>query len=150
MLEDARSDVPLPYGCVLDEKRGRLYVSFWAQSCVGVVDVNTRKLVTRWATEDHPNEMLLSKSGRHLFVANANRNSVSVIDTETGKTVESLVAELLPNSPPGNTPNSLALSPDEKHLFVANANINTVAVFDVSTPGKSGSLGFIPVGWYPT
>jgi DNA-binding beta-propeller fold protein YncE len=150
MLEDARSDVPLPYGCALDEKRGRLYVSFWAQSCVGVVDVNTRQLVTRWATEDHPNEMVLSKSGRHLFVANANRNSVSVIDTETGRTVELLVAELLPNSPPGNTPNSLTLTPDEKLLFVANANINTVAVFDVSVPGKSHSLGFIPVGWYPT
>jgi hypothetical protein len=25
-----------------------------------------------------------------------------------------------------------------------------VAVFDVATPGKSRSLGFIPVGWYPT
>jgi len=149
-LMDARSDLPFPYGCVLDEKRGRLYVSFWAQACVGVIDVNTRQLVTRWATEEHPNEMILSKSGKYLFVANANRNSVSVLDTETGKTVETLVAELLPNSPPGNTPNSLALSPDEKHLFVANANINTVAVFDVGHPGKSSSLGFIPVGWYPT
>jgi YVTN family beta-propeller protein len=149
-LEDARSDLPYPYGCVVDEKRERLYVSFWAQACVAAIDLNTRKLVTRWATEEHPNEMLLSKSGKHLFVANANRNSVSVLDTETGKTVETLVAELLPNSPPGNTPNSLALSPDEKHLFVANANINTVAVFDVSNPGKSSSLGFIPVGWYPT
>src|SRR5262249_7671764 len=27
---------------------------------------------------------------------------------------------------------------------------NTIAVFDVSEPGKSRSLGFIPVGWYPT
>src|SRR5262249_1594789 len=35
-------------------------------------------------------------------------------------------------------------------LFVANANVNTVAVFEVSQPGKSRSLGFIPVGWYPT
>ena len=25
-----------------------------------------------------------------------------------------------------------------------------VAVFDVAKPGKSRSLGFIPVGWYPT
>ena len=33
---------------------------------------------------------------------------------------------------------------------MANANINTVAVFDITTPGKSRSLGFIPVGWYPT
>jgi DNA-binding beta-propeller fold protein YncE len=149
-LEDARSNAPYPYACVLDEKRGRLYVSFWAQACVAVVDLKTRELVTRWATEEHPNEMLLSKSGRHLFVANANRNSVSVLDAETGKTIETLVAELLPNSPPGNTPNGLALSPDEKMLFVANANINTVAVFDVSEIGKSRSLGFIPVGWYPT
>lgn len=149
-LEDSLSNLPYPYGCVVDEKRGRLYVSFWAQACVGVIDLNTGELVTRWATEEHPNEMLLSKSGRHLFVANANRNSVSVIDAETGRTIETLVATLLPDSPPGNTPNSLALSPDEKHLFVANANINTVAVFDVSTPGKSASLGFIPVGWYPT
>ncbi len=149
-LEDSRSDLPYPYACVLDEKRGRVYVSLWAQHAVAVLDSASRKLITRWSTEDHPNEMLLSKSGQHLFVANANRNSVSVLDTATGRTIETLVAELVPNAPPGNTPNSLALSPDEKLLFVANANINTVAVFDVATPGKSTSLGFIPVGWYPT
>jgi len=33
---------------------------------------------------------------------------------------------------------------------VANADNNCLAVFDVSTPGKSFSKGFIPVGWYPT
>ena len=149
-LRDTRSDLPYPYGVVVDEARSRIYVSFWAQACVAVIDLKTRQLVTRWATEEHPNEMLLNKAGTRLFVANANRNSVSVIDTATGRTAETLVAELLPNAAPGNTPNSLALSPDEKHLFVANANINTVAVFDVGTPGKSASLGFIPVGWYPT
>src|SRR6266568_3988132 len=101
-------------------------------------------------TEEHPNEMALTRSGSHLFVVNANRNTVSVIDTATGRPIETLVAELQPNSPPGSTPNSLALSPDEKTLFVANANINAVAVFDVSALGKSRSLGFIPVGWYPT
>src|SRR5205823_12107710 len=110
----------------------------------------THKLMDRWATEEHPNEMLLTKSGRHLFVANANRNTVTVLETGSGRKVETLLAELLPNSPPGNTPNSLALSPDEKILFVANANINMVAVFDISEVGRSRSLGFIPVGWYPT
>ena len=95
--------------------------------------------------------MILSKDGRRLFVANANRNTVSVLDTTAdGRTLETLLAELQPGAAPGNTPNSLALSPDGAHLFVANANINTVAVFDVTTPGKSRSLGFIPVGWYPT
>jgi YVTN family beta-propeller protein len=149
-LEDTKSSDPFPYGCVLDERAGRLYVSLWAHAQVAVVDARQREIIARWATEEHPNEMLLSRSGRHLFVANANRNTVSVLDTATGRTVETLLAELQPNAPPGNTPNSLALTPDEKTLFVANANINTVAVFDVSEPGRSRSLGFIPVGWYPT
>src|SRR5207244_9150330 len=117
---------------------------------VAVIDLQAEKVLERWPTEEHPNEMLLSKSGKHLFVANANRNTVTVLDTATGRKVETLLAELQPNSPAGNTPNSLALSPDEKLLFVANANINTIAVFDVSELGKSRSLGFIPVGWYPT
>ena len=150
VLDGALSSDPFPYGCVLDEKRGRLYVSLWAQSAVAVIDLKTREILARWPTEEHPNEMLLTKSGKHLFVANANRNTVTVLDTETGRPVETLLAELQPNSPPGNTPNSLALAPDEKTLFVANANINTLAVFDVSTLGHSRSLGFIPVGWYPT
>lgn len=149
-LDMTTSEDPFPYTCVLDEKRGRLYVSLWAQAAVAVIDLKNNQIVTRWTTEEHPNEMLLSKSGKHLFVANANRNTVSVIETDNGKIKETLIAELIPNSPPGSTPNSLALSPDEKVLFVANANINAVAVFDISELGKSRSLGFIPVGWYPT
>jgi YVTN family beta-propeller protein len=150
ILDTTGSDAPFPYACVLDEKRGRLYVSLWAQAHVAVIDLKDWKEVARWKAEEHPNEMLLSKSGAHLFVANANRNSVSVIDVETGKAVETLVAELTPNAPPGNTPNSLAMSPDGERLFVANANINTVAVFEIEKPGHSRSLGFIPSGWYPT
>jgi YVTN family beta-propeller protein len=150
LLDLTKPEDPFPYTCVLDEKRGRLYVSLWAQSSIAVIDIATLQVLDRWRVEEHPNEMLLSNSGRHLFVANANRNSVSVIDTGTGHSLETLIAELKPSSPPGSTPNSLALSPDEKSLFVANANINAIAVFDVGTPGKSRSLGFIPVGWYPT
>ncbi len=150
VLDQTQSADPFPYACALDEKRNRLYVSLWAQSAVAVIDLQSKKVIGRWAAEEHPNELLLSKSGKHLFVANANRNTVTVLETGAGQKVETLLAELQPNSPPGSTPNSLALSPDEKTLFVANANINMLAVFDVSELGKSRSLGFIPVGWYPT
>ncbi len=150
LLDVADSSAPFPYACVLDEKRSRLYVSLWAQSAVAVIDTTAWKVIARWKAEDHPNEMALTRDGARLFVANANRNSVSVIDTATGATAETLVAELSPGAEAGNTPNSLALSPDEKRLFVANANINTVAVFDVAAPRAARSLGFIPVGWYPT
>jgi DNA-binding beta-propeller fold protein YncE len=148
--DPTKSDAPFPYACRLDEKRRRLYVSLWAKSSVAVIDLDSHKVIARWQTEEHPNEMVLSKSGRHLFVANANRNTVSVLDTITGRTVETLHASLSPEALVGSTPNSLALSPDETKLFVANACNNNVAVFDVSFIGRSHSLGFIPVGWYPT
>ena len=103
-----------------------------------------------WTTEEHPNEMLLAKGGKILFVANANRNTVSVIDTEVGRSIETIGTAIDPKAPPGSTPNSLALSPDESMLFVANANTNNLAVVNVKDPGGSAPLGFIPVGWYPT
>ncbi len=139
-----------PYACRLDEQRQRLYVSLWAQAQVAVVDTRNGVVVARWQTEEHPCEMLLSRSGKYLFVANSARNTVTVFDTASGKPLETISSALYPQALPGSTPNSLALSPDERTLFVANADNNIVAVFDVSQPGKSRSLGFIPVGWYPT
>ncbi|MGA2541071.1 MAG: beta-propeller fold lactonase family protein [Verrucomicrobiota bacterium] len=149
-LDPAAPDAPFPYACQLDERRGRLYVSLWAQACVAVVDLQSFQVVARWATQEHPNEMALTPSGRFLFVANANRNTVTVLDTATGLAAETLEASLSPAALPGSTPNSLALSPDGTKLFVANACNNNVAVFDVSAIGHSRALGFIPVGWYPT
>jgi len=139
-----------PYACILDDKNGRLYVSLWGDAAIAVIDVKMGKVIARWPSGEHPCEMVLSKNGKILFVANANDNTVTVLDTQTGRSLQSLWATLFPNSPRGATPNSLALSPDEKTLFVANANINAIAVFDVSITGHSQSLGFIPSGWYPT
>jgi hypothetical protein len=117
---------------------------------VAVVDLQSLQVVARWATQEHPNEMALAKSGRHLFVANANRNTVTILDTATGRAVETLDASLWPAALPGSAPNSLALSPDQTKLFVANACNNNIAVFDVGAIGHSRALGFIPAGWYPT
>ncbi len=143
-------EAPFPYACRLDERKGRLYVSLWAHAQVAVIDLKSNSIIANWPTEEHPNEMVLTKNGKLLYVANANRNTVTVFDTEKGKPIETIWAALHPASPPGATPDSLALTPDEKTLFIANANINTLAVIDVSTRGKSHSLGFIPTGWYPT
>ena len=139
-----------PYGLTLDGKTGRLYVSLWGAAKVAVIDTHEFKKVAEFSTQEHPNEMLLAKNGSVLFVANANRNTVSVIETATGKVLETIGTAIAPNAPAGSTPNSLALSPDESLLFVTNANTNDVAVVNVSKPGQSQSLGFIPVGWYPT
>jgi DNA-binding beta-propeller fold protein YncE len=139
-----------PYGLAWDEAKNRLYVSLWGKAEVAVVDAGSGATVGRWKTEEHPNEMLLARSGKVLYVANANRNTVSVIDTEQGKGVEVIGTAIDPRAPSGSTPNSLALSPDESVLFVANANTNNLAVVNVKEIGGSTPLGFIPTGWYPT
>jgi DNA-binding beta-propeller fold protein YncE len=149
-LYNVKPEDTFPYACRLDEKRQRLYVSLWAQASVAVIDLTSDKTLSLWPTEEHPCEMALTRSGRFLFVANASRNTVTVLNTESGKAIETIHAALYPNAPNGSTPNSVALSPDERTLFIANADNNMIAVFDVSHAGKSRSLGFIPVGWYPT
>lgn len=139
-----------PYGLVWDEASHRLYASLWNKAEVAVVDTESNKLLTRWRSEEHPNEMLLARKGQVLYVANANRNTVSVFDTKAGKAVEVVGTAIDPKAPAGCTPSSLALSPDESVLFVANANTNDLAVVNVKELGASTPLGFIPTGWYPT
>jgi DNA-binding beta-propeller fold protein YncE len=153
--DEARTDAgaektaPFPYTCVTDEKNGRVYVSLWGASAVLVLAAGTGAELARWPIGPHPCEMLLAKDGR-LYVAEANHNTVAVLDTAAGRVTERLSAALYPSAPPGSMPNSLALSPGGELLFVANANNNNVAVFDVETAGKARSLGYIPVGWFPT
>ena len=138
-----------PYAC-LSGPEGKLYVSLWNKAAIAVVDATGKKVVATWATEQHPTEMALTGDGKTLFVACANSTKVSVVDTQTGKTLQTLNAALYPAAPSGNTPNSLSLTPDDKVLFVANADANNLAVFSVAERGNAKPMGFIPVGWYPT
>src|SRR5207249_1016620 len=119
-----------PYGVAWDEGRDRLYVSLWGKAEVAVIDSKASRVIARWKTEEHPNEMLLARGGRLLYVANANRNTVSVFDTAAGKPIETIGTAIDPKAPPGSTPSSLALA-DETVLFVANANTNDVAAVNV-------------------
>ncbi|MEO6722810.1 MAG: bifunctional YncE family protein/alkaline phosphatase family protein [Ferruginibacter sp.] len=138
------------YNCILSPDKNTLYISCWGCDKVILFNSRTSSFAGEIPVGDNPNELCLNKSGSILFVANANDNSVAVIDTKQKKVMETLVASLYPDAPPGSTTNGLALSDDEKKLYIANADNNCLAVFDVSKPGFSVSKGFIPVGWYPT
>lgn len=138
------------FTCMLSPDRRTLYVSLWGGDKVLLFNTKTHMLEDSIHVGDNPNELLLTRNGKRLFVANANDNSVSVIDTRSKKVIEVLSSALYPGSPSGSTTNGLAVTPDEKTLFIANADNNCLAVFDVSVPAKSRSRGFIPTGWYPT
>ena len=138
------------YSCILSPNEKLLYISIWGSREVVLFNTITNKIQKSIKVGDHPNELLLNKKGTLLFVANANDNSVSVINALSGKTLETLATTLFPTHLTGSTTNGIALSADEKTLYIANADNNYLAVFDVNKPGSSRSLGFIPVGWYPT
>ncbi|MBK8924207.1 MAG: bifunctional YncE family protein/alkaline phosphatase family protein [Saprospirales bacterium] len=149
VMQRLRLETPA-YACLLAPASGDVLVSLWGGRQVAVFDAQSLARKTGIPVGDHPNELLLSRNGQWLFVANANSNSVSVVNMATRREVEVLNAALYPAAPAGSTTNGLALSPDESTLYIANADNNCLAVFDVSTPGESRSKGFIPTGWYPT
>ena len=138
------------YTCLLSPDKKMLYISLWGGGKVAIFDTHKEKIIGEIATESHPNDMAITSNGKYLFIANANVNSVSVIDLAKKRVLENIIASLYPDAPPGTTPNGVALSSDNKTLFIAGADNNDLAVFDVSEPGKSQSKGFIPTGWYPT
>ena len=110
------------YGCLLSRDRKFVYVSVWGGDRLLKIDANTGQITTSTVVGDNPNEIILSKKGDRIFVANANDNSVSVISTATMKVTETLNAALYPDAPSGSASNGLALSADEKRLYIANAD----------------------------
>jgi YVTN family beta-propeller protein len=138
------------YTCLLSPDQKLLYISCWGCDKIVLFDTNQQKITGSIPVGDNPNDLCITRNGKYLFVANANDNSVSVIDTRQKRVIEVLNSALFPNSPAGSTTNSVALSKDEKTLFIANADNNCLAVFDVRKPGYGKSKGFIPTAWYPT
>ncbi len=138
------------YACVLSPLKHLLYITCWGCDKLLIFDTDSKTFKESIALGDNPNEMVLSKNGRYLYVCNGNENTVSVIDLNKNAVIETLNTALYADAPNGSTPNGLALSADEKTIYIANATNNCLAVFDVSKPGLSKAKGFIPAGWYPT
>jgi YVTN family beta-propeller protein len=82
----------------------------------------------------------------HVFVANANDNTVSVIATATNKVLTGPGFPI----PVGDFPRGIAVTPDGKHVYVTNANDGTVSVIDTATNPMSVvatlAVGGAPVG----
>ena len=138
------------YTCALSNDKSELYISIWGAKKLLVYNTAQQKVVDQIPTGTHPNDFIISKNGKIIYVANGEDNSVSVIDIKKRKVIETLNSALYPDAPTGSATNGLALSEDQKTLYIANADNNCLTVFDVNEVGSSQSKGFIPVGWYPT
>ncbi|VAX12046.1 hypothetical protein MNBD_GAMMA24-269 [hydrothermal vent metagenome] len=103
-----------------------------------------------------PTRMILNRRQTRLYVANANSDTISVIDAQRDLVIATLnttaPAATYANASQlkGSNPNSLVLSPDEKTLYVTNGGSNSVAVIQLDDKdGPAGVRGLIPTGWYP-
>jgi DNA-binding beta-propeller fold protein YncE len=103
----------------------------------------------------HPSGAIAEAFG---YVANANSDTVSVLDFQAGRVVETIACKPEARLPFGSGANALALGPGGV-LYVANGTNNCLAVVrlqaasaldgGINPPRRSRVLGLIPTGWYP-
>jgi YVTN family beta-propeller protein len=92
----------------------------------------------------HPTAIVWDEPSARLYVANSNQDSISVIDTNQNKVIQTFILQPFQQKTPGVAPTALAFS--DGTLYVACGGINAVAVLDAKD-GKQ--KGLIPTAWYP-
>ena len=94
-----------------------------------------------------PNSVVATET--HVFVSNGSNDSITVIETATGKRQSDIDLKVDPRLDHlrGMIPFGLALSPGKDLLYVAEAGINAVGVVRLS---DRKVLGHIPTAWFPS
>jgi len=126
----------------------KVYVANERDANLSVVDVVDAKVSRTITVGARPISLRLDRAQQRLFVANADSDTISIINTKTDRVEKTIL--LRPHAMrglPGASPLGLTLSPDESQVYIALADMNAVAVVDVAG-GKL--LGYLPTGWYPT
>jgi hypothetical protein len=130
-----------------DPKADRVVVDERGIASTGTVtriDLATMKSIRTIQVELHPTAMAWDEQGNRLYVANSNKDSISVIDTATDKVIQTRA--LSGQDTRGFAPTALALTADGKTLFAACGGLNAVAVIQTRDMAVAG---YIPTGWYP-
>jgi YVTN family beta-propeller protein len=110
------------------------------------IDLNTMTATHTIPAELHPTAIVWDEPRHRLYVANGNKDSVTVIDTERQSVVRTIAVQPFAVKAAGIAPSALAVSGDGQTLYVACAGINAVAVVRTA----SGQLeGMIPTAWFP-
>lgn len=109
------------------------------------IDLKTLKVTHTIPAELHPTGLAWDEAQDRLYVANANQDSVSVIDTAKNIARPSITIQPFAQKAAGIAPNALALSGGR--LYVSCGGINAIAVVNLATRALEG---LIPTAWYPS
>jgi DNA-binding beta-propeller fold protein YncE len=113
---------------------------------VARVDLESRQVTASVDVGLHPVAMAWDEPGGRLYVANANTDTISIIDSARAAVTGTLALRPFGLELKGVAPSALALAPDARTLYVALGGLNAVAVVDVKT---EKIRGLIPTAWYP-
>ncbi len=119
-----------------------------SEGSVSVIDLKQNRVLKEVLTGLHASALAVAPGERHVVVANAGSDTLSVIDTRTDEIVETIWSKLTPGELFGASPNTLAFDESGRRLYVCNGTQNAVAAVRFR-PGKSELEGLIPVGWFP-
>ncbi|RYY09784.1 MAG: YncE family protein, partial [Cytophagaceae bacterium] len=111
-----------PVGIAVDGPRQRLYTVTKEDNALYVIDLKTKRTLSRLDLGHEAYGCLLAPDGRTLYITLWGGNALVAYDTQTGKITRRLATE--------SHPNEVIQSRNGRYVFVANANDNSVSVVD--------------------
>ncbi len=123
-------------------------LSVVAPGTVSAIDLKTGSSLAEIEVGQQPGAMALSPDGHHLIVANADADTLSVIDTQTRDVIETPSVRWKIDDPFGASPTALTFL-NKSTLAVCLGTQNTLAVFNF-TAGETTLCGMIPTAWFPS
>ncbi|MGZ4488096.1 MAG: beta-propeller fold lactonase family protein [Nocardioides sp.] len=140
-----------PEAVVVSPDGATAYVAAQGLNAVVGVDTATGAVTSTTPVGDHPVALTTGDHGRRLYVANANDDSLSVLDLTgaTPSTVTQVSTHLMPHEANGSTPDAVAVDDATGTVYVANAGDNAVMVLR-GAGDRLHTVGAVPAGWYPS
>jgi WD40 repeat protein len=123
----------------IDRKGKKLYVNLTAVNEVGVVDLDTRELVTKWPVPEAEvqNSMALDEPNHRLFIATRKPPKFLVFDTDSGKVITVL--------PCAGLNDDMWFDSGRKRIYVTGTD--TTTVFRQRDPDHYEQIAEVPTGY---
>ena len=134
-----------PLGVAFSRYGDKAFVTQWMGRSVAVIDTATERKIADIPlagdplSADHPSAIATNPVRDEAYTANANSDTVSVIDTKADTVRATIPVGLVPGGPKGANPDGLAVAPDGRRLYVTLAGENTVAVVDLNREPESSA-----------
>lgn len=114
-----------PAGIAVDDEQKILYVVTREDNSLYMVDLTTKKVISKLALGAEAYTCLFSKDKKTLFISVWGGDKILYYDISTQKIAATINV--------GDNPNEMCLDKIGKRLFVANSNDNSVSVIDIKT-----------------